>query len=631
MFSLFKNRQTESRRRLLGTLLSEKDVENIRNSDAAWGIFTELLATYQAERDSVSEANILKFIQTETSLDDVLESLKFEFDSAYYLAHNHDVAAATDDAVTHYLLHGWREDRNPSLFFDHRAYRKIHEVDRTVFPLAHYYRIGKATGIPANGISNALWYEPHAPNDDAWRSVGPARCHNGTRAVVIMPVYKGYDETLDAIYHVLKNRCQSPYSLLVINDSSPDAELQEKLLELSTRGLFDYHANPINRGFVQTINLGLQQLSGDFDVVLLNSDAYVYEGWFDRLIAHADRNPKIATITPLSNNATICSYPCFNQDNHLALELSPEAVDRLAAHVNAGKTVEAPTGVGFCMYMRRTVIQQIGHLDADAFKVGYGEENDFCMRALSAGYTNIVAGDVFVFHKGSVSFAGIKKDNFEQGQKALALKHPNYEPAVRSHVAADPELPVRRNLDAARLVHSMQGAVVFVTHQWGGGIETYLRTEHENLKKNGIKSLLLRVHDRRFVTFETWVGEGPYIPNLGGIDLSIEAGFIQNVIHQLRPQVLRVNSFAGLDWCFHQRMLDMIEASAYRTNTWVTTMLPLVTIITCSDLTIYTTKFLILPHATTGRMSVTFPVVTMFVTLRRGCYVTVSSCQGRRR
>lgn len=561
MFRLFKNRYVRPQSRLSVEKLTPEDIESIKNSGGAWGLFNELLAAYRADKHSVSEVAILKFINTDTPLDDVLASMEEEFDSTYYLQHNPDVAAATKDASTHYMLHGWREGRNPSIFFSHKKYRKIHNFDRSTFPLAHYHVTGKATGIPANGISNRFWFQPKAPEDETWQDVKAARRNEETHVVVIMPVYKGHDETLAAIYHVLRNRGTSPYSLLVINDCSPDAKLSAKLTELASIGLFDYHSNSVNRGFVKTINIGLMRLSGDLDVILLNSDAYVYPKWFDRMIAHASRDPRIATITPLSNNATICSYPCFNQDNHVALEIAPEEMDKLAADANPGFAVEAPTGVGFCMFMRRSVIREVGELDENAFKLGYGEENDFCMRALGAGYKNIVACDVFVFHKGSVSFAGIKNENFERGQRAMARKHPQYEQVVRSHVAADPELPARRNLDASRLVSAMQDTVIFITHKWTGGIDTYLDHERQQLKKKGINSLLLRVHDRRLVTFETWLGDGPFIPNLVGLDLAVEADFVRNLLQALSPQCMHVNSFAGLDWNSHRQMLNMIEAA----------------------------------------------------------------------
>ena len=50
------------------------------------------------------------------------------------------------------------------------------------------------------------------------------------------------------------------------------------------------------------------------------------------------------------------------------------------------------TGVGFCLYIRRQLIESVGAFDP-VFGLGYGEENDFCMRATRAGFRNVLSKD----------------------------------------------------------------------------------------------------------------------------------------------------------------------------------------------------------------------------------------------
>ena len=68
---------------------------------------------------------------------------------------------------------------------------------------------------------------------------------------------------------------------------------------------------------------------------------------------------------------------------------------------------DLPTGVGFCLFIRRALIDEIGMLDT-AFGAGYGEENDLCLRAARAGWRNVLADNAFVIHVGGRSFAGRK-------------------------------------------------------------------------------------------------------------------------------------------------------------------------------------------------------------------------------
>ena len=121
------------------------------------------------------------------------------------------------------------------------------------------------------------------------------------------------------------------------------------------------------------------------DVVLLNSDTEVPLGWLRRLTAQAYAHPRIATVSPLSNNATICSYP-GNAGGLIPFEHTLDEIDQACRTVNAGRWVDAPTTVGFCMYIRRKALREVGAFDAERFNVGYGEENDFCLRATALGW-----------------------------------------------------------------------------------------------------------------------------------------------------------------------------------------------------------------------------------------------------
>ena len=47
-----------------------------------------------------------------------------------------------------------------------------------------------------------------------------------------------------------------------------------------------------NSGFVETVNLGLTKTEGE--VILLNSDVLVSDGWLDRLLAPILADPTIA-------------------------------------------------------------------------------------------------------------------------------------------------------------------------------------------------------------------------------------------------------------------------------------------------------------------------------------------------
>ncbi len=223
---------------------------------------------------------------------------------------------------------------------------------------------------------------------------------------------------------------------------------------------------------------------------MLNSDTEVAGDWLDRLTECAYSEPEIGTVTPFSNNATICSYPQTCADNTLPPGYTVETLDALFRRVNPGQSVSIPTAVGFCMYIRRDCLRAVGLFDATRFGKGYGEENDFCLRAVAAGWRHRLCGDVFVYHRGGVSFGGQHHLLEQQGTATVCRLHPGYESDVQAHIAADPAKSLRQAVDAARLRDSNLPIVLFVNHNLGGGTLKHVR-ELAALLSGQMQTLLL--------------------------------------------------------------------------------------------------------------------------------------------
>ncbi len=294
---------------------------------------------------------------------------------------------------------------------------------------------------------------------------------------VIVPVYRGLDDTRRCIESVLANECSAAMRLVVVNDASPEPEVTAWLREAALRNperllLLE---NAENLGFVGTVNRAMA-LSDSNDVVLLNSDAEVANDWLDRLRRAAYSDQRVASVTPFSNNATICSYPRFCQDNDLPPNQDTASLDALFASANRGQVIDIPTGIGFCMYVRRDALQDVGLFDTENFGKGYGEENDFCRRAAKKGWRNLHALDAFVRHFGGVSFGETKSPREQAAMVTLRRMHPDYEPLVHRFVAEDPARPARLAVDIKRLRESELPVVLNVMHDREGGT---LRHVHE--------------------------------------------------------------------------------------------------------------------------------------------------------
>ena len=425
------------------------------------------------------------------------------FDADYYLQSNPDVSASKLDALVHFQRWGWREGRSPMPGLDMRQLLSVQPELRVAkgSPLALFAdgRLGEAMRMhqlmgPTPRHSALKARRPVVATDAIpgdllepmhWAAVQPRAYDEAPRVDIVIPVYAGVQETLRCLWTVLTTPVETPHEVIVVNDAGPSPELNAMIRALAGRGLFVLEQHRQNQGFVRSVNHGLRQHK-DRDVLILNSDTEVYGNWLDRLVAHLDRFPRVATVTPLSNNATICSYPETLNDNRNALEISGVETDALAAEINPLAHVEAPTGVGFCMMIRRNALREVGWLDERRFGRGYGEENDLCQRLLRRGWTNTIACDVYVRHVGSVSFRAEAGERSARAQRTLAKLYPDYEAQVSRHIELDPAWKYRARLDLARLRRQCgERNVLLVCHNRGGGTERHLLEQAQALLARG--------------------------------------------------------------------------------------------------------------------------------------------------
>jgi len=275
---------------------------------------------------------------------------------------------------------------------------------------------------------------------------------------VIIPVFNAFEHVQACLESVAaaspggtRSEC---YKVLLIDDASTD----ERILPLLERWVNEgparsLHTNDRNRGFVFSINHGIAHVSGD--VVLLNSDTLVTPGWLEALANCLAFDPEIATATPWSNNGEIVSFPHFCSAGPV-----PENPAELAAAIRlAGSPVypELPTAVGFCMAISRQAIERIGLFDEETFGRGYGEENDFSMRAIAGGMKNVLCDNAYVAHHGGGSFVPLGLRPGSDSMRRLLGKHPRYQKLIEEFIRQDP-LAGRRQ----ELIDSVQ--------RWQGGI-----------------------------------------------------------------------------------------------------------------------------------------------------------------
>ncbi len=223
-----------------------------------------------------------------------------------------------------------------------------------------------------------------------------------------------------------------PYSIILVDDGSEDPT-REYLDQFAGSQGAALVRNDQARGYTRAANQGLRQSSADY-AILLNSDTIVTPGWLDRMAACAESGSEsrsqIGIVGPISNTASWQSVPDIFEaqgdwaDNSLPAGMTVAEMGELAAHYSGHLYPHIPFMNGFCLMLKRDLIQQIGYLDEENFGDGYGEENDYCLRARRAGWDLAVADDTYIYHAQSKSYSHERRKALvERSDKALSAKH----------------------------------------------------------------------------------------------------------------------------------------------------------------------------------------------------------------
>ena len=313
---------------------------------------------------------------------------------------------------------------------------------------------------------------------------------------IIIPVYNGYDY-LEPLFRSIKENTDLNYNMFVVDDASPDSRIIPLLREV----LADFSCKVVliesddNVGFVKSVNKALELTAND--VVLVNTDVVVPKKWASKLFRQIFANDNVASVTPFTNAATIYSIPQINVDNKFEDDL--DAVNRgLELIGNPGDPIELWTGVGFCMAMSRSAIDSVGVLD-EIFNKGYGEENDWCLRAMSKGYVNTLASDLFVWHKHGGSFPSHEKEMLIQRNISIIHKrYPKCKRLMKQTNSNSRFLSMRFIAEILYLNSCAKRSEVWFDHTWGGGTESYTFYQFEKYKDN---TLFIRVQNDRSKEF----------------------------------------------------------------------------------------------------------------------------------
>ena len=220
-------------------------------------------------------------------------------------------------------------------------------------------------------------------------------------------------EDIKVCLESIKKYTTDPYSLIIVDDGSDKPT--KILLENSRPNFIDYHLirNDVAKGYTFAANMGMKASNAQY-LILLNSDTIVGPEWIDRLYRAITLEENIGIVGPLSNTASWQSVPDLSSNgdwslNPLPFNLSAEKMSKLVSKYSGCVLPDVPLLNGFCLMIKKAVIDQIGFFDEDNFGQGYGEEDDFTIRAEKHGWKKVIADDVYIYHSQSKSYSNEKR------------------------------------------------------------------------------------------------------------------------------------------------------------------------------------------------------------------------------
>ena len=282
---------------------------------------------------------------------------------------------------------------------------------------------------------------------------------------IIIPIYNAYDCLEPCIESVIKNTDLKNNRLILIDDKSPDERVIPLLEMYGKKENIIFLKNEVNLGFVGTVNKGMKY-SNENDVLLLNSDTEVTKDWLKKIQKCAYTNERIATVTPLSNNATLASVPNMFKVNELPKNVTLDKMSEYVEKAASNEPIELPTGHGFCIFIKRSALNKVGFFDEVAFGKGYGEENDFCYRCIINGMMNVLCDNVYILHKESQSFKESKIKLIEQGLEKLDERYPDIKPRSDLWISRRPIYNVGQKIALEMVKDNKKPNVLMVIHDW---------------------------------------------------------------------------------------------------------------------------------------------------------------------
>lgn len=247
------------------------------------------------------------------------------------------------------------------------------------------------------------------------------------------------------------------YQLIVI-DTSADMTVSLYLDSLRNDKIIIRSGN--DNGYTHNINIGINNSNND--IVILSVGNIVTTGWLEKLRACAYSDVTIGTVTPLSNKGFICSIPALNDNTCLPGQFTIDEYNCLVERYSFRRYPSIPAGSGFCIYIKRNVISEVGAFDEETFKDD-GWDIDYCIRTSYFGYLNVLCDDTFIWNSRSSGYA-LSEFNTDRSSKMLLEKYPDRINYIFAFIKDNPLQDIYDNILLHQNLMNKKKNILYILH-----------------------------------------------------------------------------------------------------------------------------------------------------------------------
>jgi len=236
----------------------------------------------------------------------------------------------------------------------------------------------------------------------------------------------------DCLQSIYKFTSGLKFEVVVVDNGSQDGSIDMMKKKFPKTKLI---LNKENLGFSKANNQGIKIAKGQY-IFLLNSDTYLIENSFKKLLTNIKSRSKLGVIAPklLSKDQTIQQsagyfphlpqvffWMSFLDDLPIGMLFKPYHIDHDSFYKN-GQQIDWVTAAA--LMIPKKVIDEVGLLDPQIFM--YGEEIEWCYRIKKAGYKIYFSPITKIIHIGRGSHQKIPTKAFIGEYEGLMYFYKKY-------------------------------------------------------------------------------------------------------------------------------------------------------------------------------------------------------------